>query len=343
MILLKQEVLDKLNGNVEGVRAALQHAIELEHSTIPVYLYTLYSLRPGANQQVAAIIRSVVVEEMLHMTLACNLLNAIGGAPSIDHPGFIPKYPGPLPGGVDDGLIVSLAPMSIEHVHKVFMGIEEPETPLRFKSLTFAEEQPITIGMFYGQISKQLQESYFIGDHSLQVVADWWPSGELFAITNLDEARRAINIIVEQGEGTTLEPLNLEGEYAHYYRFAEIVHGRRLIKNPDAKPGSPPDQQYVYGGAAVDFDPSQVQPLPSNPGLQPYPSSSGAQVPVDSFNATYTNLLRCLHQVFNGHPNLLRSAIGTMENLKEQAREISTIPVGGGTFAGPTFQYRPFN
>jgi hypothetical protein len=341
MILLKKDLLEMLDGSVEGVRAALQHAVQLEHATIPVYLYTLYSLRPGTNREVADIIRSVVIEEMLHMTMACNLLNSIGGAPVLDHLGFVPKYPGPLPGGVDASLTVSLAPMSLGHVHDVFMGIEEPETPLRFKALSVDKDRPVTIGMFYRKISSQLQKSFFSGDASRQVVADWWDRQELFPITNLDEARRAIQIIVEQGEGTDLEPLDLEGDYAHYYRFAEIVHGRRLIKNPNAGPESPPDQRYIYGGAAVIFDSGQVLPLETNPGLQPYPAGSGAQVAVDAFNASYTNLLRCLHQVFNGRPEMLRSAIGTMESLKEQARAITSIKVDPETFAGPTFQYKP--
>jgi len=341
MILLKKDLIQLLDGSVEGLRAAMQHAVELEHATIPVYLYTLYSLRLGSNQEVASIIRSVVIEEMLHMTIACNLLNAIGGAPVLDHPGFVPKYPGPLPGGVEASLTVSLAPMSLEHVHNVFMGIEEPEKPLRFKALALGKDQPVTIGMFYDKISSQLQDSFFSGDVSRQVVADWWPDQELFPVTNLDGARRAIQIIVEQGEGTDLEPLDLEGDYAHYYRFAEIVHGRRLIKNPNANPETPPDQRYIYDGPAVDFDSGQVLPLEINPGLQPYPAGSGAQTAVDAFNASYTNFLRCLHQVFNGHPEMLRGAIGTMESLKEQARAITSIQVDAETFAGPTFQYKP--
>ena len=68
---------------------ALQTAIELEHSTIPVYLTALYSIKPNANREVAALIRSVVIEEMLHMALACNILISIGGSPSIGQPGFI--------------------------------------------------------------------------------------------------------------------------------------------------------------------------------------------------------------------------------------------------------------
>ena len=340
MIVLKKELLDTLDGSVEGVREALQHAIELEHATIPVYLYSLYSLQPGTNSEIASIIRSVVIEEMLHMSIACNLLNAIGGHPILDHPGFVPRYPGPLPGGVDASLTVSLAPMSIKHVKDVFMGIEEPETPLRFKALLAVSER-VTIGMFYEKIAHQLKESFFTGDPMRQVVAEWWPNQELYAITNLDQARRGIKIIVEQGEGTETQPLDLEGEYAHYYRFAEIVKGKRLIPNPHATPDSPPDQRYVYGGAPVTFDPSKVQPLATNPADKLYPVGSSAQIANDAFNATYTNLLRCLHQVFNGKPELLNNAIGTMESMKEQAYTLTSFQIDANTFAGPTFQYNP--
>src|ERR1700679_2159733 len=98
MIRLQTEVTSKLNNTVEGLRAALQNAIELEHSAIPPYLYALYSLKPGTNGELAEIIRSVVLEEMLHMSLACNVLNAVGGQPLIDSPKFIPDYPTHLPG-----------------------------------------------------------------------------------------------------------------------------------------------------------------------------------------------------------------------------------------------------
>ena len=60
---------------------------------------------------------------MLHMTLASNLLNAIGGSPVIDKPEFIPTFPGPLPGGIDTGLIVHLAPFSMEQL-ETYLSIE---------------------------------------------------------------------------------------------------------------------------------------------------------------------------------------------------------------------------
>ena len=77
---------------VASLKRHLPTAIELEHSTIPPYLCALYSIKDGDNQESAQIIKSVVIEEMLHMILAANVLkNAIGGARRINHPRFIPS------------------------------------------------------------------------------------------------------------------------------------------------------------------------------------------------------------------------------------------------------------
>ncbi|MBK6797040.1 MAG: hypothetical protein IPG76_09695 [Acidobacteria bacterium] len=47
--------------NIDDLRAHLQIAIELEHSTIPPYLCALYSIPDGMNVQAAQVIRSVVI------------------------------------------------------------------------------------------------------------------------------------------------------------------------------------------------------------------------------------------------------------------------------------------
>jgi hypothetical protein len=61
-------------------------------------------------------------------------------------------------------------------------------------------------------------------------------------------------------------------QYADFYpvmkqfldwRFAEIYRGKRLIRNPEANPATPPDEQYLYGGAPVPFQPDGVFPLPT--------------------------------------------------------------------------------
>ena len=108
----------------------VQNAIELEHATIPPYLTAMFSIKPGKARDVWNIIHSVVIEEMLHMTISSNILNAIGGSPDIDNPKFVPEYPGGLPMGIGDGLIVNLEKLSKEVVKNTFMQIEEPEDPL---------------------------------------------------------------------------------------------------------------------------------------------------------------------------------------------------------------------
>ena len=71
------------------LRNMLQTAIQVEHSTIPLYLSSLYSIKDSGSWP-ANLIRGVAIEEMLHMTVAANILNAIGGHPAIDRPGFVP-------------------------------------------------------------------------------------------------------------------------------------------------------------------------------------------------------------------------------------------------------------
>src|SRR4051812_16031301 len=90
--------------NRDELMTALQNAIRLEHSTIPPYLTAYYTLNGGSPSinYARTIIRDVVIEEMLHLTLAANILNAIGGAPRLSDPQFIPTYPGPLPMGIGD-------------------------------------------------------------------------------------------------------------------------------------------------------------------------------------------------------------------------------------------------
>ena len=61
---------------VAALHRYLHKAMQLEHATIPPYLMALYSIEPGTNSDATHVIRVVVVEEMLHLTLAANLLNA---------------------------------------------------------------------------------------------------------------------------------------------------------------------------------------------------------------------------------------------------------------------------
>jgi rubrerythrin len=217
---------------VAGVRAAesaedlyeyLQGAVELEHATIPLYLTAAFSIKPGFNREARAIIMSVANQEMLHMSIAANVLNAIGGRPEMDQPGFIPLFPGPLPMHIHEGLTASLQKVTRGLVYNLFMAIEEPEVPikLRVKQMTmlptpqFAAAPPAqsyaTIGDFYDAIKERIHafgDKIFKNPSSPQVVDNtWFPPDQMFPVTDAKSACRAIDVIVEQGEGTRTSPL----------------------------------------------------------------------------------------------------------------------------------------
>jgi len=330
---------------VDGVRNArqasdlhdyLQQAIKLEHSTIPPYLTAMLSLKPGVNGRIAQLIRSIVVEEMLHMSIAANILVAIGGHPAINIPGFVPTYPGPLPmsiGGAD--FEVGIAAFSIELVRKTFMTIEEPEHPIPVKErTTLALPAYATIGEFYAAVKEKLAE---LGDGIFKVGRDkqmlsWFPPEVLFPIVNVKTAWAGIDIIVDQGEGTSTDPFQSPGDPAHYYKFGEIAAGHELIRTPTG---------YAYGGKAVPFDPAGVYPIKSNCKIADFPADSLAGERIREFALSYSNLLNALHDTFNGHPQTINDVMGLMYDLKVTAPRLMTTPIPGlaGVTVGPSFEY----
>ena len=333
---------------VNAVRAAqdrselyirLQKAVELEHSTIPPYLTAMYSLKAGVNDDVGRLIRSIVVEEMLHLTIAGNILIAIGGRPAINTPDFIPAYPGPLPmsiGGAD--FVVGIEAFSKPLVETVFMRIEEPEHKVPVQAL--AEEAVpdfATIGEFYKALKEKLAELVKLGKPVFTVgpdqqVLQWFPGDELFPIVDLPSACRGIDIIVDQGEGTKTDPFQSPGDPAHYYKFGEILHGRTIIKT---------ETGFAYAGDPIPFDPAGVYPMKPNPRIGDFPDGSQAQTRTAEFAYAYSSLLNALHAAFNGAPNRINTAIGLMYELRMIAVGLMQTPVDDGSAqtAGPSFEY----
>ena len=326
--------------HVADVRSALQQAVELEHSTIPPYLYALYSLVPGRNDEVAKILRSVVVEEMLHMVLAANVLNALGGRPAISKASFIPSYPGPLPGGVEGQLEVHLRPFGSEQL-AAFIEIEEPRQPLDDAPLA-GEVGDCTIGEFYTAITsaiERLGDGVFTASTRHQVGPDLvWGS---VAVNDVNSARVALDTIIEQGEGTGTSPVEIDGpggsnDFAHYYRFMEIWEGRRLVADDSSPHG------FSYTGDSVAFDPDGVIALPADPRSEHYPAGSEHARLNDAFNDTYTRLLANLHHLTNGGADgsTFGASLGLMRQLGVQARAMTDHVVATGEPLGPTFEYR---
>jgi hypothetical protein len=345
MIKLKSITIN----DIDDLRSTVQKAIELEHSTIPPYLTANFTLIPTTNTEISKLIGSIVNEEMLHMTIACNLLNALGGQPVINKPDFVPAYPGTLPGGVEDGLIVTLEKFSKDLVLQKFMQIEEPEDPIKIKALALEPDQPLTIGGFYELIcaaiatleaeAKAKGTSIFPKHPANPQVTlqQFYPSDLLFPITDEASALKAIAIIVDQGEGTATDPFvdpnySEDLEPAHYYRFEEIVKGKMLTKTPTG---------YAYDGDLIPFDNSQIPNMKENPKMSDYPMDTQAYMNCKLFNYNYTSLLNALHITFNGHPGNLVSAIGLMFSLRLYAQKLLALPHPKfpGYMCGPSFEY----
>lgn len=169
----------------ENLGEAIQQAIEIEIATIPVYLYTYYSVNRVPNQnaisgglvqqltakgmplgeankialdlsaeimvyanKVGASIMSVVMEEMLHMALSSNLKQALVGPPILT--GRSPaSFPTELPGHVPE-FQIDLAPFSLNQL-MTFLKIESPK-PLPPAAEALTAIPYTTIGEFYGMI-----------------------------------------------------------------------------------------------------------------------------------------------------------------------------------------------
>lgn len=334
MLFLPRQPLDTL----EDLHRALHNAIKLELGTIPPYLTAYFSIKPGANAAAGAIIRSVVIEEMLHLSLACNLLNAVGGRPRL--PESVLRYPSRLPMHIGDApgkpFHVPLARLS-EHTIGIFMTIEEPEHVLEFPDAPTAALAPDyhTIGEFYeavGELVLSLGPGIFTGKRDRQVTG-WVGTHYLHEIADPKTAVQAIDLIIDQGEGTKTKPGDSE-ELAHYYRFEQIQRHKTLNPDPNVPEG------YDWGEPAVGLDTKGVWPMLKNPPHVPLPKGSPVARISDQFDATFTALIDELQRTFDGNPRALGPALAQMHALRLQAQMLMPLRVPGrrGT-AGPRFLY----
>ena len=100
----------------------------------------------GTNGEVYDILHKVVEQEMLHLGLVANVLNAVGGHPQFTNSSFLPTYPSPIPGGVLPGLVMSLEKCSIGLIKEKFAAFETPENILsaaRTNVLSFLKNESV--------------------------------------------------------------------------------------------------------------------------------------------------------------------------------------------------------
>jgi hypothetical protein len=199
---------------------AMQQAIEIEIATIPVYLYTYYSIiRDPLDQsavtatlttelenagkdpqdaaaialelstaimvfgnQAGALIMSVVIEEMLHMALSSNVKQALVGPPQLV--GKSPSgYPIALPGH-EPPFPINLAKLSLDQLY-TFMQIESPHELVDTDQAATAIEYT-TIGEFYGAIQRCIDANYQGDDSYDSRRPQLTPGNGYYAHNNID-------------------------------------------------------------------------------------------------------------------------------------------------------------
>ncbi|MES2639565.1 MAG: ferritin-like protein [Myxococcota bacterium] len=312
--------------------ADLQTAIELEWATLPPYLYACWSLVDPVGPEARAI-RRVIGEEMLHLGMACNLLNALGGEPRFG-PDVAPRYPAPAPGNLDDGtLVLRLLPWSIPALD-LFIRIEaraptREEVPRRLHS--HLRGGPASISQFYGAIRDALGNVPEDGIKPRRQLVMGKPQsgGKLIAVTALTHAERRaqaeamIDEIVVQGDATVLEGGPPPTEPSHLERFSEL---RRVVAS------HPPDTACLV----------------TDPSLQLHRYSSDQLRLNHAFNSAYSELVDGLSAAFRMEaPNLYASAGPAMLAMERRAAELRRSgPVASGPtdtteYPGPTFCYVP--
>ena len=332
--------------NIDSLRKHLQWAIQIEHTTFPPYLCALYSIKDGYNKEASEILCSIFMEEMLHMTLAANILNAIGGNPQFDEPNFIATYPAYLPHS-DRRFQVSIGKFS-RPIIDTMIKFEKPEEAGSLPE----DDNYETFGQFYEaiengliQLSKELgEERLFCGDLNKQICDDscgYAGSGRIIAVTNLESALNAMEEIIDQGEGLDHGSIwdgdsnmfhHERQEVGHYFRLNQIVQGRYYQQGDTPQSGPT--------GKHFDVDWDAIYNMKSNPQSSDYTLGSDVEVAMSRFNKAYSEILGIMQQAFNGKPALLSTSIGSMMELKNLAIDVMKLPSGDGeTCAGPSFEY----
>ena len=297
--------------DLDWLKSALETAAALEHATMPYYLAATYSLEVQ-NYTAYNLLRSVAMEEMVHMAIACNILAALGGTPKIK--GLAPAIPGfGLPGGAEPDLYVCLAPLSKKLLAN-FMRLEAPDFLLDPK---FQHEAYPTIAKLYDGIldavrqnRPQIRAAVKQGGKSNQVGDDIGFStfGYVEGKDPIPDIEAAIGEVLTQGEGCTSRTLHAgkssQNEESHYCKFAEIYYGRQFQEPNVPVVLSKATEAQFFRGYPIPFPDVQNTLLVPKDGyaklLKEDPQGDAAGKDLLAFDQAYSGLMGNLDAMWNG-------------------------------------------
>jgi CDGSH-type Zn-finger protein/uncharacterized Fe-S cluster protein YjdI len=343
----------------EQLLDTLSEAAEIEHNLMCCYLYAAWSLKTepddGMDPEIQKEIRGwqraivdVAIDEMTHLTLVSNLMNALGGVAHLFRPNF------PVANGYHPAdLQVRLAPFDRDTLQH-FIYLERPEgsdeadghgfdqrpgysRALRGIRLMPSAQDYRTVGHLYRSVEEALktlsaemgEAALFCGDPALQVCPNILTLTGLVRITDLASACKAIQTIVEQGEGASN---NSAG--CHYARFVKIreSYDAILARDPGFKPAHP-----------VAANPVMRKPI-QNPEDRVWIERDDARQVLDLGNAVYNHMLHFLAQGFAATEItekrlMINTAIDMMMALDPLARELARLKANDsdGCNAGLSF------
>lgn len=344
--------------SIETLCEYLHAAIRLEHATLPVYLTALASLRRGQNLEAVHVLRSLVVDKVRRVTLAANLLNAVGGKVNLNQPGFTPRFPALFPDGESD-LEVNLqafSPDALETLLKVERStkaasesgrlVTRPKRSGRLlPTVTSASGEELhffSIREFYDAIevgmehlcASQGENKVFTGDRSHQVTPefDFSGGGEIVPVYDLASAKVALRMIAKPDEGFPGSSPDFEKGTSAYYRLDQIKKGRFY---------QPGDQHDQPTGRTFEVNWAAVYPVMKNARLSNYPEDSEAYRVARDYQREYQRFLNELSDACAGQPQDLIPTVAGMFRLQELAYQLTLCPIPGGSGlnAAPLFSW----
>jgi CDGSH-type Zn-finger protein/truncated hemoglobin YjbI len=347
----------------EALIYMLCEAAELEHGIMCQYLFAAFSLKQREDEGLTAgeltavdrwrkAMSHVATEEMLHLALVHNLLSAIGGAPHFGRPN-LPAPAHHYPAGVNLTL-VPFGEQALQH----FIFLERPEgmeyegaegldmptheaVPLMAERDIVPQQQDFaTVGHLYRSIEQGLEHladkfgeaNLFVGPARAQAIPENFGFSELVSVTDLASAQKAIDTILEQGEGA-----RGHWEHAHFGQFVQTLDEYRemVAANPTFDPVRPVMFATVRRCEHDDTVPLITERVTSRCG--------------DLFNVSYEILLEIFERYF-AHTEETDDQLGTLAGatialmvrvLRPLGNLITTLPVGAafpGMNAGPSFE-----
>ncbi|KAG1743632.1 ferritin-like-domain-containing protein [Suillus paluster] len=313
----------------------LREAVKVELSTIPLYLYSIYSIIKDdgkAGTQARRNMSIVVHQEMLHLALAGNLLTSIESGPQLYSAQFVPTY-----GGEDDVILHSNIPLRLEPCEKsnleCFLKIEAPYQPP--PKLTYDEEsanidfrlhaapdteraleQYNSIGEFYTELEDMIKNSgpfITFKNKDLQFAPTEFFPTNMTQVTDQESAHNALKVIIDQGEGS------VGVEDAHYQMFLDLYMKRT--------------EWECYA-------------VPYSPTIKTYKDNKLVYALALASNAAYCYLLVTIQKTWQVSDVVLRRALipnihSIMVNIMTPLAEFMVEEPFEKGKAAPTFQFYP--